>query len=109
MTDIMVKTTIYRFNDLDTDAKNRALNEEIKFIIEYVDLERLDDNYAVYPNLKKAYDECEKMKTPWFLGQYIYEYSGQFIQTTLQDLYYFKKNGVVFGTKEDVDTEYGLK
>lgn len=108
MTDIMIKKTIYEFNELTEDAKNRALNEEIKFLIEFTNFEELDSDMAIYPNLKTAFEKCEKNRTPWFLGNFIFEYCGKYISETLQSLYYFEKNGVVFGVKEDVNVEYGL-
>ena len=61
---------VYKFNELDGDAQDRAINGEVDFIIETTDFNKLSKN----SNLYKAYKRCSELKTPWFLGSYIMEH-----------------------------------
>ena len=45
-------------------------------------------------NLYRAFKESEKMQTPWFLGQYIWEYCEKQILKTLKSHKYYENGGL---------------
>lgn len=55
---------IYQFDELDNDAKEKAISDHIEFEIEFM------HNSSSYYH---CVTEMEAMQTPWFLGQVIYE------------------------------------
>jgi len=80
---------VYNFNELSEESKNQAINDTIKFFIECFDYENLSDN------MKKAINEAEKMRTPWFIGEYIWEYAKEEILENCRQ-YEYLKNGIIF-------------
>lgn len=61
---------LYRFKDLSETAKERAINDYITFLVEVTEFEKLHHN----SNLYKACKIAEEMRTPWFIGEYIWDY-----------------------------------
>ena len=64
------KIKIYNFKELKEDIQNKVIDNFINMIINFTNFEELNKN----TNLYKAYKKAEMMKTPYFLGQYIWEY-----------------------------------
>lgn len=60
----------FKFNELSDEVQERIIDDTIRFIIDTTDFEKINKNTKLY----KAYKDCEKNKTPWLLGQYIWEY-----------------------------------
>ena len=83
----------YSFKELDDKAKDKAINEHIDFLIETVNVEELDKEDGLY----KAIKEAEDMRTPWFVGAYIWDYCKEDILKELEEM------GEVFNIKG----EYG--
>ena len=54
----------YEFIDLSEDIQNKVIDEQINFEIDLMD----EDSPYFY-----LLEQMEKMQTPWFLGQSIYE------------------------------------
>ena len=86
--EIYMQTRLYTFNDLSEKAQLNALNNYIKVIAEYN-----TGNYSRYKNLERAFKECERLKMPWFLGKYIFEYCGNEIKKELQNSFLFTGEG----------------
>ena len=61
---------LFRFDKLSEEAQNKAINDVIRTIIETTDFMKLNKNSKLY----KAYRDCERMQTPWFLAEYIWDY-----------------------------------
>lgn len=61
---------LIEFDELSDEVQKGIINDTIQLIIDTTNFEKLNKNTKLY----KAYKACEKMKTPWFLGQYIWEY-----------------------------------
>lgn len=61
---------LIEFDELSDEVQKGVINDTIQFIIDTTDFDKLNKNTKLY----KAYKACEKMNTPWFLGQYIWEY-----------------------------------
>ena len=89
----IVKTfNIYSFDELKEVAKERAISDHIDFMIE---TRTGDADYG--ENWKKAIVECEKMLTPWFFGQYVYEYcKDEAIESMKISDYKFLKTGQLY-------------
>lgn len=80
---------VYKFDELSEDAKNKIINEYIETIILTTDFSMLNKN----TNLYQAFKESEKMQTPWFLGQYIWEYCEKQILKELKKHEYYENGG----------------
>ena len=61
---------LIEFDELSDKVQESIIDDTIRDIIDTTDFEKLNKNTKLY----KAYKDCEKMSTPWFLGQYIWEY-----------------------------------
>jgi len=72
---------LYEFHELSEEAKNRAINEHINFEIEIMG----EDSPYYHCVL-----EMEEMRTPWFLGECIYEHHKEDIITSLETYLFFK-------------------
>lgn len=66
----MKKTVeLVEFKKLNNDIKTEIIDMWIDDIIETTDFSHVNHN----SNLWKAYKECQRLQTPWFLGSYIWE------------------------------------
>jgi hypothetical protein len=82
------ETKVYKFDELSQEAKDRAINDMIRFEIEVTPYDELSDNF------KKAVDKAEEMRTPWFTGSYVYEYClPEIIETIKANEYEFTEDG----------------
>lgn len=62
-----VRTKVYQFNELDEQAKEKAINTRINEMIQY----ESEYYYHNWPKFKKAVDMAERLQTPWFAGSYV--------------------------------------
>ena len=80
-----IKINLYEFNELSQEAKDVAIWEHINFEIHVMDEDSPYYDLAI---------EMEKMQTPWFLGEVIYEKEkDSIIDTILINEYYFYQDG----------------
>jgi len=83
----------YDFDELTEKAKNFAINEQIEFMMETTDYEQGSAEF------KKAIDEADNMRTPWFTGEYIWEHCKDEILEELKKFEFFG-DGKVFCHKD---------
>ena len=88
MITITVTIELFVFEELSEDSKNRAINDVINTWMEVPDFVP-DDARAEYD---RACNDAEKMQTPWFCGEYIWDYCKQWVVGQLGE-YYFTKDG----------------
>ena len=62
------KYKVYKFAELQKSVQDKVINEEIKFIMEATPYESMS------PDMQRAVDKAESMRTPWFAGNYIWDY-----------------------------------
>lgn len=75
----------YEFSDLTEDVQFKVLNDQINFEIEVM------DEYSPYYYLA---EKMKKNKTPWFLGQEIYDkHKGDLIDMINVNEYLFDEEG----------------
>lgn len=86
-----VEINIYKFKELEEEIQEKVICNYIDTLIATTDFDELSKNSNMY----KAYKEAEKNQTPWFLGQFIWEYCEEQILKNISKLE-FKKNGDVF-------------
>jgi len=80
----------YEFNNLSKEAKEKVNNDTISFL-----LDTYDGNYDS-ENMKKAISKSEYMKTPWFAGEYVWEYCKEEIKEMLEiNKYLFDEEGEI--------------
>lgn len=82
---------VYKFNELNAEAKRKAIEDRINLWIETINIDEISKD----SNLYKAYEESERMRTPWFIGSYIYEYCKEELEEELTD-YEFLTDGQIF-------------
>lgn len=81
---------VYKFAELSKEAKEKAINNHINFFLETT----WYDN-ASY-NFKKAVDKAEAMRTPWFVGSYVYNYChDEIIESLEANDYEFNEKGEI--------------
>ena len=82
-----IEKKVYRFNELSNTAKERAISDHIKFEI---DIMTKDSSY--YPLAVRM----EKMQTPWFLPEVIYdEHKDDIIENIKMNEYEFTADGEI--------------
>ena len=80
----------YEFNDLSEEAKEKANNDTISFLLDTYDEELASGNMI------KAVNKSEKMQTPWFAGEYVWEYCKEEIKEMLEiNRYLFNDEGEI--------------
>lgn len=80
-----------KFDELSEKVKERVINDFISLLIDITDFSTLSHN----SNLYRAYKESDKMKTPWFIGEYIWEYCEKQILKELRKYRYTKEGKVI--------------
>ena len=84
----ITETKVYKFEELNQEAKDRAVNDMIQFMLDTYDPEQCTKDF------KRAVDKSEAMQTPWFAGSYVYEYClPEIIETIKINEYEFDENG----------------
>lgn len=61
---------IYKFDELDETVKNAIINTYIETLLISIDISKLNKKTNLYKAIKKAND----LKTPWFTGQYVWDF-----------------------------------
>lgn len=93
MKTITKEINIYKYNELNEEAQNRAISNYIEDLVMYTDFTSLDKR----SNLYKAYKICElELKTPWFIGQYVWDYCKKDILKELKKWDYYENGGVFY-------------
>lgn len=65
----IAEVQVFTFDELSEAAKEHAVAEYLRDIIEHPYLELLADADPI----KQAFDEAERMRIPWFVGEIIQE------------------------------------
>ena len=91
MRTITKKENIYKFDELDETIQNKIIVEYIDFILNTTDMQKLNKN----TNLYKAIKECEKMQTPWFIHQFVFDYCKKQILKVVKS-YEYLANGKMY-------------
>lgn len=90
-----IQFTAYELKDLPEPSKEKAINDHIQFEIDIMD----EDSSYFY-----LAEEMEKMKTPWFLAETIYERELHSIIETIEiNEYYFDVMGEMIPITKYVD------
>jgi hypothetical protein len=80
--------TFYSFNELSEEAQEQAVIDMVNVMIECLLYEEGTNNY------RKAIDEAESMRTPWFVGSYILDYcKEEIVQELIDNEYLFNDKG----------------
>lgn len=82
----------YSYDELSKEAKERVINDTIKFWIETREYDKENKG-----NFEKAVDKAEEMRTSWFTGEYIYEYCLNELENEVRiNRYLFNEKGEMF-------------
>jgi hypothetical protein len=82
---------LYSFDELSEKAKEKAICDHIEF--EIYEIGMREDDEEMNPYWEYA-QQMERMQTPWFLGQLIYEKAKDMIIDTIKaNEYLFFENG----------------
>lgn len=86
---------VYTFDELSPEAQGKAIGDQIAFELEVTPYEEMSES------MKKAVDKAEKMQTPWFTGEYVWDYcKDEIIENIKLNEYEFTKDGKIFGSQE---------
>lgn len=91
MIKVIKETKIYNFKELENKVQDKVINNFINMLVQFTDFEKLNKN----TNLYKAYKKANELKTPWFLGQYIWEYDKKNILGMCKN-YNYLENGEIY-------------
>lgn len=92
-----VEISIFKFNELEEDIQESVIDSAIQFIIDTMDLEKLKNKKD--SGLYKAWKKAEDMRTPWFLGSFIWEYAEKEVLELCRGNEYLK-DGTVFNSND---------
>ena len=84
------KVNLYRFNELDENSKENAINHVINDIAMYTNVEELSHN----SNLYKAFKKAEEMHCVWFTGSFILEMCKPYVLKECKQLYYYENGNI---------------
>lgn len=79
---------VYSFDELDEKSQTKVINDTIQCFLE-------TDYDLLSPSMQKAIDKAERMQTPWFVGNYMWEYAQDEVMVSINDFVYLK-NGEIF-------------
>lgn len=79
-----------KYRELSKEAKEKAICDRIELWIDTIPI----DKVSHHSNYYRAYKESERMRTPWFFGEYIYEYCKNQLEKELRGLE-FSEDGTV--------------
>lgn len=86
-----IRTKVYKFDELTPEAQDKAICAHIDFEIQVMN----EDSPYWY-----LVEKMEKMQTPWFLGQAIYEEEKEHVAETIRiNEYEFLKDGTFYHKK----------
>jgi hypothetical protein len=71
MRTLTIEIKLYKFDELNEEMKKVAINNEINSMIEF---HYMPNSPYGSDNLKRAIKKAVDMQTPWFAGEYIWEY-----------------------------------
>lgn len=92
MKKIVKEFNIYEFNELKEEIQNKIIEREINYLIDFTDFSKISKN----SNLYKAYKQCEELQTPWFIGNYIYDYCEKDILKKAKKYMYYENGDIFF-------------
>lgn len=84
------KVNLYKFNELDENSKENAINHVVNDIAMYTNVEELSHN----SNLYKAFKKAEEMHCVWFTGSFILEMCKPYVLKECKQLYYYKNGDI---------------
>jgi hypothetical protein len=60
---------VYDYDELSGEAQNKVINDTVRFLLEVTEYDDLS------PDMRRAVDKSEQMQTPWFVGEYVWDYA----------------------------------
>jgi hypothetical protein len=87
---------LYTFSELSEQAQLHAINKLVYAWVEMPDLVTED----AQEGYNKAIRDSERMQTPWFFGEYVYDYCKPQIMQVLEECYY-QKDGTFYKCIEE--------
>lgn len=91
-----VEINIFKFDELEEGIKEHIIDNIVSFIIDTMDIEKEKKKKS---NLYKAWKKAEDMRTPWFLGSFIWEYAEKEVLELCRGNEYLK-DGTVFNSND---------
>lgn len=91
-----VEISIFKFDELEEGIKEHIIDNIVSFIIDTMDIEKEKKKKS---NLYKAWKKAEDMRTPWFLGSFIWEYAEKEVLELCRGNEYLK-DGTVFNSND---------
>ena len=89
-----IELKLYSFYELSEEAKEKAIHDHIEFEITEIGMREDDEGFNPYWKYAK---EMERMQTPWFLHETIYDKAKDIIIETIRiNEYDFTEDGSLY-------------
>jgi len=85
-----VTIPVYEYDELSEEVQTKVTTETIQSMIETFDGSAASCSDGLY----KAITEAEKMQTPWFTVEYVWDYCKEEVLELCRDWMYFKDGRV---------------
>lgn len=95
MEEVIRKIKVYKFDELSKVVQESIINKVVSILVDTTNFEELNKN----SNLYKAYKKANEMMTPWFIGQYIWDYDKKNILKMCKS-YNYLNNGEIYEEEE---------
>lgn len=86
----LIQIPIFTYDELPKEIQEKIINDAIQFMIEVY-----DDPEEWSPNFALACKKADDMRTPWFVGEYIWELCKEEVLTLCREVLYFR-NGKIY-------------
>ena len=70
MKTITKKITLFSYNELTPQAQEKAMENHVSW---HAEIDWSGEEF-IPDFIQQAQERCEELKTPWFFGQFIFEY-----------------------------------
>ncbi len=85
-----IELKVYEYNELSENAQNVVLSELVN---DWIEVEWFVPDEA-REGYDKAVEEMERMRTPWFLGEAIFEYCHDWIMAMATSRFYYENGDI---------------
>lgn len=95
-----VEISVYEFDELDEEVQRTVIEAYVNFLLEIVEA----SGEGVIPKVDAAIEKAERLRTPWFTQQIIFENMESEIKQEVRKYYYFS-NGRIHSKMENYIVE----